>query len=76
MNAVTDDHLVGATIWQQELFDVLLAHERNEEETTGAQRREMRANRERRRSGSARTESAGQPYGVNDCHDPQRSIAP
>jgi hypothetical protein len=38
--------------------------------TTGAQRREMRANRERRRSGSVRTQSAGQPYGVNDCQRP------
>ncbi len=36
MNAVSDDHLVGATIWQQELFDVLLVHERDEEEVISA----------------------------------------
>ena len=28
MNAVSDDHLVGATVRQQEFFDVLVAHER------------------------------------------------
>jgi hypothetical protein len=36
MNAVSDDHLVGATVRQQELFDVLVAHERNEEEVISA----------------------------------------
>jgi Arc/MetJ-type ribon-helix-helix transcriptional regulator len=36
MIAVSDDHLVGATIWQQELFDLLLAHERDEEEVISA----------------------------------------
>jgi rubrerythrin len=36
MNAVSDDHLVGATIWQQELFDVIVAHERDEAEVISA----------------------------------------
>ena len=36
MNAVSDDHLVGATIGQQELFDVFLAHERDKEEVVSA----------------------------------------
>lgn len=36
MTAVSDDRLVGATIWQQELFDVLVAHERDEEEVISA----------------------------------------
>lgn len=36
MGRVPDNHLAGASVWQQELFDSFLAHERDEEEVIAA----------------------------------------
>ncbi|MHB1787752.1 MAG: hypothetical protein ACYCS7_16775, partial [Acidimicrobiales bacterium] len=36
MGRVSENRLAGASVWQQELFDTLLAHERDEEEVIAA----------------------------------------